>query len=99
MNIEEINKALKPLGVTFGELFRERYYQIVEIGFDIERTRKSQQYSNLSPEEYEKIYKKGQDIEKLRGCLKIKFDSIIGIKYYPIWSMFTWISEKINIGI
>jgi hypothetical protein len=69
MNIEEINKALKPLGVTFGELFRERYYQIVEIGFDIERTRKSQQYSNLSPEEYEKIYKKGQDIEKLRDGL------------------------------
>jgi predicted MFS family arabinose efflux permease len=25
----------------------------------------------------------------LRGCLKIKFDSTIGIKYYPIWSMYT----------
>jgi Membrane-associated sensor domain len=26
---------------------------------------------------------------RLRGCLKIKFDSTIGIKYYPIWSMYT----------
>jgi len=32
-------------------------------------------------------------ISNLRGCLKIKFDSTIGIKYYPkyypIWSMCT----------
>ena len=47
-----------------------------------------------------KISRKHSDYRgSLRACLKIKFDSIIGIRYYPIWSMCTWISEKINIGI
>jgi len=52
MDIEKVNEALSPLGVTFGKLFRERYAYILLLELQIQ-------------DKEEDIYKGGKFLSKI----------------------------------
>lgn len=68
MDLSKVNEALKPLGVTFEELFRERYSEIQELGFEIERKQITARHE-ATYEEAKELYAEIKELENKKESL------------------------------